>query len=209
MKQYNVFSEARDTSITTQGCLLTAKDLAQRLKFCRSVKITTDENVWRTYIGFYLDGVAFRHINHPHDEAKSFRTMAWRRKDEGLEPSCTAKGSHVGSAGNVAHFMVCISYDKGIILCKQYFGRINGEKFQKSLNPANRMFLQDGDPGQNSKLSKQALKSIGTTKFDIPPRSPDLNPIENVFNYVKQKLHIQALQQNITFERRMNVANVV
>ena len=108
--------------------------------------------------------------------------------------------------------MVGISYDKGIILCKQYFGCINGEKisrfisdnfiatFQKSLNPANRMFLQDGDPSQNSKLAKQALKSIGATKFDIPPRSPDLNPIENVFNYVKQQLHIQALQQNITFE---------
>ena len=43
------------------------------------------------------------------------------------------------------------------------------------------MFLQDGDPSQNSKLSKQALKSIGTTKFDIAPRSPDLNPIENVY----------------------------
>ena len=54
------------------------------------------------------------------------------------------------------------------------------------------MFLQDGDPSQNSKLSKQALKSIDTTKFDIPPRSPDLNPIENVFNYVKQQLHISS-----------------
>ena len=102
--------------------------------------------------------------------------MAWRRKDEGLEPSFTAKGSRVGSGGNVAHFMVGISYDKGIILCKQYFGRINVEKFsrfifdnfeltfQKSLNPGNRMFLKDGGPSQNSKLAKQALKSIGATK---------------------------------------------
>ena len=72
--------------------------------------------------------------------------------------------------------------------------------FQKSLNPENRMFLQDGDPSQNSKLAKEALKSIGATKFDIQQRSPDLNPIENVFNYVKQQVHIQALQKNITFE---------
>ena len=99
--------------------LLTAKDLAQRLKFCRSVKRTRDENFWRTYIGFYLDGVAFRHIYHPLDEAKSCRTMAWRHKDEGIEPSCTAKGSHVGSGGNIAHFMVGISYDKGIIYIMQ------------------------------------------------------------------------------------------
>ena len=111
--------------------LSTVKDLAQRLKFCRSVKWTTDENFWRTYIGFYLDGVAFQHKYNPHNEEKSCRTMAWRRKDEGLETSCTAKGSLVGSGGNVAHFMVGISYDKGIILCKQYFGLINGEKFSR------------------------------------------------------------------------------
>ena len=164
MKQYDVLSRPGIQ-------VLPLKE--ERLKFCRSVKRTTDENFWRT------DGVAFQHIYNPRDEAKSCRTMAWRRKDEGLEPSFTAKGSCVGSGRNVAHFMVGISYDKGIILCKQYFGRINGEKFsrfifdnfestfQKSLNPGNRMFLKDGGPSQNSKLAKQALKSIGATKFDI------------------------------------------
>ena len=57
--------------------LLTAQDLSQRLKFCRSLKRTTDENFWRTHIGFYLDGVGFQHKYNPRDEAKSCRTMAW------------------------------------------------------------------------------------------------------------------------------------
>jgi len=192
--------------------LLSEKDLRTRLKYCREIKRSKGENFWRDEIAFFLDGAGFQHKRNPCDEAKSCKSMAWRRKDEGLEPGCTAKGSHVGSGGTVAHFMVGICYDRGVILCQQYFGRINGEKFSKfiienfpsaferSLHPENRLFLQDGDPSQNSKLAKEALKCVGATKFDIPPRSPDLNPIENVFNYVKQELHAQALQEKIEFE---------
>ena len=34
----------------------------------------------------------------------------------------------------------------------------------------------------------------------IPPRSPDLNPIENIFNLASRKLEKDALQQGITPE---------
>ena len=34
----------------------------------------------------------------------------------------------------------------------------------------------------------------------IPPRSPDLNPIENLFNVVPQTLKKDAINQNITKE---------
>ena len=43
------------------------------------------------------------------------------------------------------------------------------------------MFLQDGDPDQNSKAAKTALDKISAVQFSIPPRSPDLNLIENAF----------------------------
>ena len=33
-----------------------------------------------------------------------------------------------------------------------------------------------------------------------PPRSPDINPIENVFNRVKDTIHHQAIELQITFE---------
>ena len=36
--------------------------------------------------------------------------------------------------------------------------------------------------------------------MDLPPRTPNMNPIENVLSYTKDKLHQQALEQNITFE---------
>ena len=36
--------------------------------------------------------------------------------------------------------------------------------------------------------------------LNIPPRSPDLNPIENIFNLASRKLEKDALQQGITRE---------
>lgn len=192
--------------------LLTKKDLAARLKFARKVNRLLTDEFWKKGIAFYLDGVSFYHKYNPHGEARSSRNMAWRKRSEGLHPTCTAKGSHVGAGGRVAHFMVAICFDKGVILCQQYDGRINGEMFaefisehfnetfEKSVNPRGRLFLQDGDPSQNSKKAMEALRKVRARKFSIPPRSPDLNPIENVFNYVKSELRLQALNRNITRE---------
>ena len=50
--------------------------------------------------------------------------------NEGLDPLYTAKGSHTGSGGRITHFIVAISFNKGVvILCEQYFGKIGGEMF--------------------------------------------------------------------------------
>ena len=192
--------------------LLKKKDIRQRFSYAKKVRRITNVNIWTRGIAFYLDGVGFQHKYNPLDEARSTKTMAWRRRDEGLEPMCTAKGSRVGSGGRVAHFMVAIAYGKGVILCEQYFGRLNGAKFAQfirthfpntfsaSANPTGKIFLQDGCPIQNSKKAKEAMYEVGAKKFSIPPRSPDMNPIENVFNVVKVELERQALDQNITFE---------
>ena len=58
----------------------------------------------------------------------------------------------------------------------------------------------DGCPRQNSKLAKRAIASVGGTIFSIPPRSPDLNPIENFFHTVSRELQAQAIRRNITSE---------
>ena len=151
----------------------------------------------------------FQHKYNLHDEVKSMKTMAWCTQDKWLIPGCTAKGSHCGSGGHVARFFVAIAYNKGVILCKQYNAHINREKFAKfikiyfkqtfrrSANPHGKLFLQDGDPSKNSRHAKRAMDRIGVRVFNIPPRSPDCNPIENVFNVVKQQLHQQALEREI------------
>ena len=92
--------------------------------------------------------------------------------------------------------MVEIAYNKGVILCEQYHERLNGELFpkfieehfkscfEKSANPHSKLFLQYGDPSQNSKKARESLKNVGARQFDIPARSP----IENVFRFKSLKL---------------------
>ena len=62
-----------------------------------------------------MDGVGYQHKYNPFDEAKSVKSMTWRQRSEGLDPLCTAKGSHTGSGGRIAHFIVAISFNKGVI----------------------------------------------------------------------------------------------
>ena len=59
------------------------------------------------------------------------------------------------------------------------------------------MIDQAGDPCQNSKAAKTATDKIGPVQFSIPPHSPDLNPIENVFNLVPKKLSSDAVKHSI------------
>ena len=60
-----------------------------------------------------------------------------------------------------------------------------------------RLFVMDNDPCQNSKIAKAALENIGANILKIPPRSPDLNPIENSFNNVKRTLREEALREKL------------
>ena len=48
--------------------------------------------------------------------------------------------------------------------------------------------MQDGDPIQNSKKANRAFNMTGCKVFAIPAPSPDMNPIENIFNRIREKL---------------------
>ena len=108
--------------------------------------------------------------------------MAWRFKNESLHPHCTAKVSHVGSSGSLAHFIVAIAHQKGVVLCEQYEGKINRDMFsdfmkthfQKTFSRCRiakrKRLLQDRCPAQNSKKARQALDTVGAIKFIIPSR---------------------------------------
>ena len=65
-----------------------------------------------------------------------------------------------------------------------------------------RLFVMDNDPCQNSKIAKAALENIGTNISKIPPRSPDLNPIENIFHNVKRAWREEALMNHILLSQQ-------
>ena len=136
----------------------------------------------------------------------------WRTRGEGLE--LTGKGSKDLRAVNICHFCVDISFGIGAVLVEKYT-KLNGQYFSEFVEIAlhrvltNRtvatgkeklLFLQDSDPSQNSAKAKEFLKTIGAEVVKIPPRSPDLNPIENFFHNVKRKLRQDALDKKIICE---------
>lgn len=193
-----------------KGILLTS-DLSKRLRFAKRCK-KLPNNFWRDGVAFYLDGVSFVHKTNPSQHARTLRTRTWMKKGEALDQHCTAKGKKEGVNGRVAKYMCAISYGNGFIKCHRYAGRVNGERcrqfilenfpsmFENSPNPVGKLFLQDGDPSQNSALAKEAMDIVGCRLFKIPPRSPDLNPIENAFNNIRKKLNRDAIDQKITNE---------
>ena len=114
--------------------LLSTEDLKRRLKDVTEISKRPDsKELWINGILFHIDAAGFQHKCNPFDEAKSIKTLAWRKHDEGLERNCTAKGSHAGSAGKVLHIMVAISYTQDVILCEQYERRMNGRCLPISL----------------------------------------------------------------------------
>ena len=98
-----------------------------------------------------------------------------------------------GPIANFSHRALCVL---SRILNYRYAGVWNGRQFARmvrrkfpaalarSSNPQTKRILQDGCPVQNSAKGRRALARIGAMIFKIPARSPDLNPIENLFSQV-------------------------
>ena len=111
----------------------------------------------------------------------------------------------------MAKFMVAISYQEGVVLCEQY-DKLDGQyfkdlverefrnMFEKANKEDSKLWIQDGDPSQNSALARCSWLVLGAELLSIPPRSPDINPIENFFKLVKDRLRKDAIMNNITWE---------
>ena len=106
--------------------------------------------------------------------------MVWRKRCEGLSFNFTSKVKKSGTGAAMAHFIVAIAHRKGVVLCEQYVERFTGayfadvireqfhQAFVKSANPHGKLFLQDGDPRQNSMTAKRALDGVSARLFSIP-----------------------------------------
>jgi transposase len=50
------------------------------------------------------------------------------------------------------------------------------------------LFMQDGAPGHGASATKEKIWELGIQMIYWPPFSPDLNPIETVWNWIKDYL---------------------
>lgn len=64
----------------------------------------------------------------------------------------------------------------------------------------NRLWIQDGDPSQNSGMARSAMRRANSTLIKLPAHSSDLNCMENLFPIVRRILKKQALERGIKRE---------
>ena len=110
--------------------MLSKQDLGKRLTFALKCK-KLSSTFWTEGISFYLDGTGWVHKTDPCGQTRTYRTRMWRKRGEGLNQECSAKGRKEGSGGRMAKFMVAIAHGKGVIECHHYEGNINGETFSQ------------------------------------------------------------------------------
>ena len=67
--------------------------------------------------------------------------------------------------------------------------------------------MQNSDPSQNAASVQKALRQIKARVFSIPPRSPDMNPIANLFHLVRKQLNSDAISKNIVKESNEEFQN--
>ena len=154
---------------------------------------------------------AFAYKRNSLDQALAPKARVWQKRSEGLALGCTAKGRKTGTGGRMVKLMVAISFDKGVVMCKtyekldgRYFASFIEENFESMFAVADKsalkLWVQDGDPSQNSAMARAAMDRANCQLLKIPHRSPDLNPIENMFKLVSDALRKQAITSRITTE---------
>ena len=192
--------------------ILSAKDKKIRVLYARNALKKHEKSFWVEDVLMYLDGASFVHKTNPYQDALTPRGRIWRKSSEGL--TFTTKGSKDLPGGRRLHLLVGVTHGLGVTVAEEYtkmdgsyFARFVQTTMERSLvdigmqkGKEHLIFVMDNDPSQNSRVAKRALEDIGAELQAIPARSPDLNPIENVFHNVRSILRQQALEERIERE---------
>ena len=191
--------------------ILSDNDKKVRLQFARNMKQEMIRNpaFWKNEISFYLDGALFIHKYNAKSGAASNRASVWQKREQGLR--FTAKGCKDLASGRRLHVFVAIAYGKGVILkvpYKKKTGEFFCDIYLRTFQPYfckrwsksrwSTLICYGQRPLTDQLCCETRLAEIEGSFHEIPPRSPDLNPIENIFHLVKRYLDQEAISRNIT-----------
>lgn len=137
------------------------------------------------------------------------RTWITRKKNEIYEDTCTVERRPRGKG-----WMIWGAFFENVkgpfIIWEKEWGTINSDTYCQYILPHIRdfmsehphlSFMQDGAPGHGAQATQNKIREYGINMIYWPPYSPDLNPIEMVWNWIKD--FIQA-----NFPDRMSISEL-
>lgn len=173
----------------TRKPLLTNFDRYRRIKFCRQILRMSQ---------LELDNIIFSDESNFQVINRDTKQRVRRLKGEKYLPQhITAR---VQAGGGSIGIWGCI-HSSGIGVMKSYMGRLDRFGYLNILDNclipsmelfntenAHLIFQQDNAPAHTAKIVTDWFSRKNITKLNWPPRSPDLNLIENLWSYVDRKL---------------------
>jgi DDE superfamily endonuclease/Helix-turn-helix domain len=122
------------------------------------------------------------------------KTYVTRREDEALDPNCIVEREQ-RPRGWMFWGSYSVKYGKGpCLFWEKDWGSITAEKYSEKVVPlvcgwfrmhSGQIFMQDNASSHVAALTRKELEERNIPIYDHPPFSPDLNPIENAWNWMK------------------------
>jgi transposase len=167
--------------------IISNKNIELRISFAKQMKIK-DLDFFRKII--WSDEFTVQGYN------SNGQTMVW--KTEGKKIINNLKIARFQKGKISASFWGCFSfYGKGPLVIID--GILNSEKYIAMLKEfllpeidqlnIQIHFMQDNARPHSSKITKKFFNDNGIILLPWPPQSPDINPIENIWGIIKQKLY--------------------
>ena len=168
--------------------LISAKNRKRRFAYSKEYRIGHPD-YWKNVM--YVDEKKFQLVMKPR------KRYVWRRKNMAYEPGNTQSYARSQSVMVWACFGANGAGDIVIIP-----STMTGEKYRDLLKEHLKssskkiglkrgwMLLQDNDPKHNSKIVQSYLDQVKVKRIKHPPQSPEINSIENLWDYIDRRIPI-------------------
>ncbi len=177
--------------------LLSAKNRKRRLQFAQAHQNWTTED-WKNVVWSDESRFLLRHSDG--------RVRIWRREHESMDPSCLVSTVQAGYGGGVMVWGIFSWLTLGRLVPIEH--RLNAtaylsivadhvHPFMTTVYPSSDgYFQQDNAPCHKAQIISDWFLEHDNefTLLKWPPQSPDLNPIENLWDVVERKICIMDVQ---------------